>query len=276
MRIGEYQDLHIQREAPQGVYLTDGQIDVLLPRAQVPPNARQGDTVRVFVLTDSEDRPIATTNRPYAAVGDFAMLDVVSITDHGAFLDWGIDKDLFCPIREQQRPMKERERYLVRLYLDEVSNRVVGTSRLGRFLKASGEELEQGQKVKIIVYDINPEFMSVIINKSIKGTIFRDEWIKNLAIGDSLEAYVKQIRPGDFKVAISLRPQGYEAVIGERGRLIAALRANEGYLPVSDKSPPAEIQKRFGLSKGAFKKLLGSLYKEGIIEIEARSIRLRE
>ena len=108
MRIGEYQELHIQREAPQGVYLTDGQVDVLLPRAQVPPSARQGDAVKVFVLTDSEDRPIATTRRPYAAVGDFAMLTVVSVTSDGAFLDWGIDKDLFCPIREQQRPMRGR------------------------------------------------------------------------------------------------------------------------------------------------------------------------
>ncbi len=275
MRIGEYQELRIEREAPQGVYLSDGEADVLLPRAQVPENARPGDKVRVFVLTDSEDRPIATTKRPFAAVGDFAMLDVVSVTSDGAFLDWGIDKDVFCPVREQQRPMREKERYLVRLYLDEVSNRVVCTSRIGRFLKASGEELEQGQKVRILVSDINPEFMSVIINKGIKGTIFRDEWIVNLAIGDSREAFVKQIRPGDFKVAISLRPQGYENVVGERAKVLAALKANQGFLPVSDRSSPAEIQKRFGLSKGAFKKILGSLYKDGIIEIEARSIRLK-
>ena len=151
---------------------------------------------------------------------------------------------------------------------------MVCTSRIGRFLKSSGEELEQGQKVRIIVSDVNPEFMSVIINKRIKGTIFRDEWIKDLAIGDSVEAFVKQIRPGDFKVAISLRPQGYENVLGEREKVLAALKANQGYLPVSDRSSPAEIQKRFGLSKGAFKKILGSLYKEGIIEIEARSIRM--
>jgi predicted RNA-binding protein (virulence factor B family) len=276
MRIGEYQELKIERETRHGLYLSDGESEVLLPQGQIPEDVRSRRTLRVFVYTDSEDRPVATLQRPYAAVGDFAMLSVVSVEPTGAFLDWGIDKDVFCPIREQQRPMREKERYLVRVYLDEVSQRVVCTSRIGRFLKSSGEELEQGQKVKIIVSDINPEFMSVIINKRIKGTIFRDEWIQDLAIGDSRDAYVKQIRPGDFKVAISLRPQGYEAVVGEREKVLNALKANQGFLPVSDKSTPNEIQKRFGLSKGAFKKILGALYKEGIIEIEARSIRLKK
>ncbi len=254
MRIGEAQDLRVARETDHGLYLADAEDEVLLPRGQVPRGTGIGDTLRVFVYTDSEDRPVATTKKPYAAVGEFARLRVVSVTEAGAFLDWGLDKDLFCPLREQQPRMREGYEYLVRIYLDEASRRVVCTGKLARFLRSNGEGLRPGQPVKIMVMDRNPELISVIVDNYIKGSLFPDEWHERLEVGDVRDAFVKSVRPEDHKVAVSLRPQGYQAVMGERERLLGALRAAGGTLLVSDKSSPDEIQRRFGLSKGAFKK----------------------
>lgn len=277
MRIGEYQSLRVGRKTDHGLYLADacGE-EVLLPKKECLPENRVGDTMRVFVLTDSEDRPVATTRKPLATVGDFALLRVISVTGAGAFLDWGLDKDLFCPIREQSSPMREGGDYLVRIYLDDVSNRVVCTSKLARFLEPDGKELTPGQPVKILVSGRGPDLISVIIDGRFKGSLFRDEWHEPLAIGDVRDAFIKSIRPEDHKVAVSLRPQGFRAIAKESTRLLDALRANGGSLPVSDKSSPEEIHRLFGLSKGAFKRLIGALYKEGRIEIRADGIRLRE
>ena len=274
MRIGEYQDLRMVRGAPQGIYLGDGDAEVLLPLRQCPPEIQIGDTLRVFVYTDSEDRPVATTQRPYAKVGEFVKLQAVTVTDTGAFLDWGLAKDLFCPPREQLHPMREGEWYMVRVYLDETSQRVVCTSRLNRFLQPDGEGLQQGQAVQIMVVGFGRDVIQVIIDGKIKGSLFRDEWHERLQLGDVRDAFVKTIRPQDKKVAVSLRPVGYEAVLGERERVLRSLELNGGVLNISDKSSPEEIQERFGLSKGAFKKILGALYKEGRIEIEPYAIRL--
>jgi predicted RNA-binding protein (virulence factor B family) len=274
VRFGEYQTLRVTRETQHGIYLADSnKVEVLLPRGQCP-DIRVGDTLRVFVLTDSEDRPIATTKTPKATVGEFAYLQVVSATDSGAFLDWGLDKDLFCPHREQQIPMREGSRYLVRIYFDEVSSRVVCTSKLSRFLQPDGEGLKPGQPVKIMIASKSPDLVSVIIDGKLKGSLFPDEWQDGLAIGEVRDGFVKSVRAEDKKVAVSLRPQGFRAILGERDRLLDALRSNGGSLAVSDKSPPEEIQRLFGLSKGAFKRLIGALYKEGVIVIEPDGIRL--
>lgn len=275
MRIGEYQDLEVAREAQQGLYLTDGATEVLLPNRQCPPDIRVGETLRVFVLTDSEDRPIATTKRPFATIGKFAKLRVVEVSQAGAFLDWGLDKDLFCPFREQLKPMREGEEYVVRIYLDETSQRIACTSRLNKYLQLDGEGLQPGQQVQILIVDFTAEAATVIVDDRIKASLFRDEWHERLKIGDTKTAYIKSIRPQDKKVAVSLRPVGYQAVLGERDRLLKSLELNGGTLNISDKSSPEEIHRRFGLSKGAFKKLLGALFKEGLIEIEPYAIRLK-
>ncbi len=274
MRMGEIQSLVVLREGPHGVYVGDEEHEVLLPRRLCPSDAREGKVVRVFVHTDSEDRPIATTKMPRAQVGEFAKLRVVSITSAGAFLDWGIDKDLFCPMGEQATPMREGDWVLVRVYLDEASARVVCTSKISRYLRTDGEDLRVGQAVKIMIASHQPGFTTVIIDGHIRGSLFPDEWVAELVIGEVHEGFVKQVRPEDGKVAVSLRPQGYSAVLGERDRILAALRANGGFLPISDKSSPDEIQSRFGLSKGSFKKLIGALYREQLIEIDHHGIRL--
>lgn len=275
MKIGEYQRLQVIGESEHGIYLGDGETKVLLPNNQCPDDLVMRDFIEVFVYTDSDDRPIATLDRPYAKVGEFALLRCVGVSRPGAFLNWGLAKDLLCPMREQTYPMLEGEDYVVRVYLDQVTNRVACSTRLSRYLTNDGSSLEPGQKVKILVADFTRDFIVVIINNSIKGSIFPDEWHERLELGEERDAYVKRIRPGDSRVAISLRPQGYEAVLSERDRIINALRENGGSLPVSDKSSPEEIHKRFGLSKGAFKKLIGNLFREGIIEIGNRDIRLK-
>lgn len=275
MNIGEFQRLKVIGESDHGLYLGDGLTKVLLPNNQCPDDLLMNDYIEVFVYTDSEDRPVATLEKPFAKVGEFALLRCVGVTKHGAFLSWGLTKDLFCPIREQTFPMLEGEDYIVRVYLDEVSKRVVCSTKLGKFLTSDGSGLEQGQKVRIMVSDFTRDFIAVIIDGKIKGAIFPDEWHETLELGEVRDAYVKRVRPGDSRVAISLRPQGYEAVLSERDRILEALRANDGYLPVSDKSSPEEIHERFGLSKGSFKKLIGNLFREGFIEIEPHSIRLK-
>ena len=275
MRIGEFQEMVAVKETDHGYRLGDENDTVLLPRAQCPKGLRYGHKLNVFVYTDSEDRPIATLKKPKATVGDFSALRVVSAGSKGAFLDWGLDKDLFCPIREQVVPMREGEVHVVRVYLDEVSNRVVATAKLGRYLKATGEGLSVGQPVKIMVAGRSPDALTVIVDGEYRGSLYTDEQIEPLRVGDERNAFVKQIRPKDGKVAVSLRPQGYQAVLGERDRVLAALREAGGSLPLSDKSSSEEIQSRFGLSKGAFKKILGTLYREGLVELSETETRLK-
>jgi uncharacterized protein len=276
VRIGEYQELRAARETPNGFYLTDGADEVLLPRGQCPPGLKLSDRLTVFVYTDSEDRPIATTKKPLATVGEFAKLSVVSVTETGAFLDWGIDKDLFCPLKEQQGRMREGSHYLVRVYLDELSQRVACTMRINRYLRSTGEGLKPGQPVKIMVSAIYKDLIAVIIDDHLKGSLFPDEVHEPLEMGDIRAGFIKSIRPEDQKVAVSLRPQGYRAILDEREGLLKALRDGGGSLPVSDKSPPEEIQRRFGMSKATFKKLLGTLYREGRIELHLGETRLKQ
>lgn len=275
MRIGEYQELKVVRDSPHGLYLGDEEAEVLLPRIFCPKGIRFGDTLEVFVLTDSEDRPVATTQRPKATVGEFAYLEVLSLTESGAFFDWGLDKDLFCPRRELPQYIQPDEKHLVRIYLDEVSGRVACTTKFNKYLRSDGRELVPGQPVKILVTSLSRDVVKVIVEDRIKGSIFPDEWHDRLYVGETRTGYVKTVRPDDGKVAISLRPQGYQAVLGEKERLMSSLRSAGGMLPVSDKSTPEEIHRRFGLSKSAFKKLIGTLYREGQIEIHADCIRLQ-
>jgi hypothetical protein len=274
MKIGEWQDLKVKRESEYGLYLSDGgETEVLLPENQCPDDALVGHSLKVFIYTDSEDRIIATRMKPHAAVGEFAVMKVLMVTGQGAFLDWGLMKDLFCPFKQQHFELREGHEVLVYVYLDERSNRVACTTRWSKHLTPHQGELEQGDAVKMLVADILPEFATVIVNGKYKGAIFRDEWVDELRVGQKRKGFVKRVRD-DGQLALSLRPQGYDAVLGERDRVIRALEANGGSLPLSDRSSPDEILRAFGMSKGAFKKLIGTLYREGIIVIEDDRIAL--
>ncbi len=275
MRIGEFNDLRVLRDSMYGLYLGDEEGEVLLPNNQCAETMHVDDILRVFVYTDSEDRPIATLKKPIAVVGEFAKLKCVAVNSSGAFLEWGLDKDLFCPPKEQGVPMEIGRDYVVRVYLDEVSGRPVASSRLRRFTQIEGWGLRVGQPIRIMVTEHGHDAMTVIVNDFIRGSLFKDEWVERLQVGEVRDGFVKAVRKEDGRVAVSLRPQGYAAVLGERDRLIAELRSSGGRLPFSDQSSPDEIQRKFGLSKGAFKKLIGTLYKEGVIELEAGYIRLK-
>ncbi len=276
MKLGEYQELEVARETDHGLYLTDEEHEVLLPRGQVPAGTKIGDRITVFLLTDSEDRPVATTKKPLATVGQFAKLRVVTVTSSGAFLDWGLDKDLFCAKREQQTPMREGASYVVRVYLDEVSQRVACSTRLTKFLQTEGFGFRRGEKVRVMVVARTPEQVFVILNDSIKAAVFPDEFQGALEVGEVREGYIKNVRTDDGRIAISFQAQGYRALMGERERLMEALASAGGFLPLSDKSAPEAIKERLGVSKGAYKKLIGSLYREGLIEIEEHGVRLKK
>jgi len=274
LTIGSYNELELVRKVDFGVYLTDGEQDVLLPIRQVPPRAKQGDRLRVFVYTDSEDRPIATMLRPKAVVGEFAMLKVISISAFGAFVDWGLEKDLLVPHSEQRYPLKEERGYVVRVLLDKLSNRVIGSTKLSKFLLADTTELKEGQKVEAMFIQHTDDGTMAIADSKYPAAIFPDEIFRPLRIGERQTAYIKKIRD-DGKVSLSLSPQGYDAVAAEAPGILSMLKKNGGFLPYSDSTPPETIRAVFGMSKGSFKKLIGGLLREGKIEIEYHDIRLK-
>lgn len=281
-KIGEYSNLKVCRESSVGLYLTDGTedpetgkpLEILLPENQCPDDALVGHSLKVFVYTDSEDRPIATRMKPTVVVGEFAFLQVVGISGAGAFFDWGLTKDLFCPFREQVGEIQEGRFYVVRAYRDELTGRVACSMRLSRYLESDAIDLEVGQKVRVMIIEKTPEIVIAIVNQRFRGAFFPDEWVADFQVGARGTAFVKRIRPGDGRLALSVRPQGYEAVLSEGERVLRAIEAAGGRLEVSDRSHPEEIQRMFGLSKGAFKKLIGSLYRQGKIVIRHDSIEL--
>jgi predicted RNA-binding protein (virulence factor B family) len=276
MEIGQYCNLKVVRESPYGLFLSDGEDEVLLPENQCPDDALVGNSLKVFLYTDSEDRRIATRMKPKAVVGEFAYLECVSVSRAGAFFDWGLLKDLFCPFKEQLDPVREGEWHMVHVYLDVVTQRVVCSTKLRKFLSQEPHDYQVGDPVRIQILDQGPSFMSVLIDGKYRGALFSDEWVTRLDIGQKIKGFIKMIRPGDGKIAVSLRPQGLENVLGERDRLLRLLEQSQGVLPFSDKSDPNAIQSKFGMSKGSFKKLIGNLYRDGLIEIHPNEIRLKK
>jgi len=272
--IGSYNEIEIVRKVDFGVYLSDGETDVLLPLRQVPPRAKQGDRLNVFVYTDSEDRIIATMLKPHAVAGEFALMRVVSISAFGAFVDWGLEKDLLVPHSEQRYPLKEERSYVVRVLLDILSNRVIGSTKLSKFLSSDTSSLKDGQRVDALFTQHTDDGTMAIIDGKYPAAIFPDEIFHKLRIGERRTAYVKKIRE-DGRISLSLSPQGYEAVAAEAPGVLSMLKKNGGFLPYSDNTSPETIRAVFGMSKGSFKKLIGGLMKEGKIEISYHGIRLK-
>jgi len=273
--IGSYNKLEIVRKVDFGVYLSDGEQDILLPLRQVPPRAGQGDILDVFVYTDSEDRPIGTMLVPKATDGEFALMRVVSISSFGAFVDWGLEKDLLVPISEQRYPLKEERSYVVRVLLDKLTNRVIGSTKLSKYLSADTSGLKEGQPVEALFTQHTDDGTMAIVDNKYAGAVFPDEIFQKLHIGDRRPAFIKKIRE-DGKITLSLSPQGYEAISAQAPGIVAMLKKNGGFLPYSDSSSPEVIRAVFGMSKGSFKKLIGGLMKEGKLEISYHGIRLKE
>jgi predicted RNA-binding protein (virulence factor B family) len=273
IEIGQYNTLKIIRDTSVGLYLSDGKDDILLPNKYVPKKFEIGDELAVFVYLDQEERMVATTLKPYIRLNEFALLRVNFINKFGAFMDWGLEKDLFVPFREQARPMEKSKRYLVYMYLDEKTNRLVGTSKINQFLDNEHLTVTEGEEVDLIVSHITEVGINVIINEQHKGLLYKDQVYEDLRTGDRMVGYIKTIRP-DNKIDVSVQKQGFEGVEPNAEKILEELRASRGFLRLTDDSHPEDIKTVLKMSKKTFKKAIGTLYKQRLIEIKEDGIYL--
>lgn len=269
--IGKFNVLTIARRTNVGLFLTDGESDVLLPKKYLLDNFEIGDEIEVFIYLDHEERPVATTLEPYVYLNEFALLKVNYINDFGAFMDWGLEKDLFVPFREQARPMSVDKWYMVYMYLDEKTNRLVGSSKLNQFLDNTTITVQEGEEVDLIVSHITEAGINVIINEKHKGLMYQNEIFEDFRTGDRIIGYIKHIRP-DGKIDVSRTKTGFEKVSDSSDRILQALDQNNGFLGLNDKSHPDEIKTVLEMSKKTFKQTIGVLYKERKILIKPNGI----
>lgn len=274
IEIGKYNTLKVVKSVSFGVYLDGGEgLEILLPLRYVPMDTKPGDEIEVFIYHDNEGRLIATTARPYATVGEFQFMEVKDVNDAGAFLDWGIMKDLLVPFREQRIPMKEGKWYLVYVRLDPVTKRIMASSRVDKFLDNTPPLYEYNEEVNLLVTDQTDLGYKVIINNQHWGLLYYDEVFQRLERGERLKGYIKEVREDD-KIDVSLSPLGYQKVEGIADTVLKTLRQKGGYIAVHDKSDPDLIYSLFHCSKKAFKQAIGSLYKQRLIKLEDKGIRL--
>ncbi len=271
--IGKLNTLTVMREAEQGLYLDGENLgDILIPKRYVPEGTAVDDEIEVFIYTDSEDRIIATTEKPYAMVGEFGAMKVVHVNKFGAFLDWGLMKDLFVPFREQKMKMLEGNTYVVFVYLDLDTDRVAASAKLDQFLDETPPPFEQGEEVEIIIAQRTDLGYKVIINETHWGLIFKNEIFGDIRIGDKRKAYIKNLRDDD-KIDVSLQKEGYDRIDSVSKTILQKIEDEGGFLALTDKSSPEEISATFGISKKAFKKAIGALYKQRLIELDTHGIR---
>jgi predicted RNA-binding protein (virulence factor B family) len=275
IRIGDYNTLEIIREAEQGIYLSDAEDnEVLLPNRYVPETFKIWEKIEVFVYLDNEERLVAVTDEPYVLRNDFALLRCNQVTDHGAFLDWGMVKELFCPFREQAFPMKAGGWYLIYCYLDEVTNRLVASSKTNSFLDNKQLTVQQFDEVDLIVSHPSDLGMNVIVNNEHLGLIFTEDIFKDISVGDRLKGFVKKVRE-DNKLDIVLGKIGYRKIEPNADLVMECLGdTSNGFLALNDKSNPEDIKNVLQMSKKTFKKAIGTLYKQKLITIKDDGIYL--
>lgn len=272
IKLGEYNTLTVSREVDFGIYLKEGEEEILMPGKWVPEGTRPGDELRVFVYTDSEDRPIATSMEPVATLGETAVMEVTSIAPFGAFLNWGLEKDLLLPKMEQIRPVEPGDKVVARVCLDFKTNRLVGVSKIDTFLKQQSTDFKAGQEVDLLIYNRTALGYQAIVNQEYAGLLYYNNVHEELEIGDRRKGYLSKLRE-DGKLDISLKPFGKEGMKSDRDKLWEALESEGGYLPLGDKSEAEEISRRLGMSKKSFKRAIGILYKERRITIGPEEIR---
>ena len=291
MELGEFNKLHILRFRSNGCYLGkyDGDpseitddVDpsenpfgegVLMPQRYVTDKMKLGDEVNVFVYTDSEDRVVATTEHPKILLHEFAPLRVKSVTAVGAFMDWGLKKDLFVPYAEQAKRLEEGNTNVIFLYLDGETERLVGTTKIDNVVDNEELVVTEGQEVKLLVYKETPLGYKAIINDENVGLLYRTELNQRVRIGEYVQGYIKKIRE-DNKIDLTLDIQGSEIIEPSAKKLLIKIQAEHGFVPYNDKSDPDDIREYFKMSKKTFKKAVGSLYKDHLIEIKEDGIHL--
>lgn len=274
IEIGKYNTLRVVKAVDFGVYL-DGEErgEILLPNEYVPKDCFPDDYLKVFVYFDSEDRIIATTETPNIAVGEFARMKVVSVTSVGAFLDWGLRKDLFVPFREQRERMVEGKSYLVYAYVDETTDRIVATAKIEKYLDNVPVDYKPGQEVDVLIARQSDLGYSVIVDNLYWGLVYRNEIFRHLKPGQRLKGYIKGVRK-DEKIDITLQKKGYDRIDGVVKKILEKLEDNGGVLDVSDKTDPEIIYNLFECSKKDYKKAIGTLFKERKIELTDTEIKL--
>ena len=275
IKLGEYNLLEVVKEVDFGVYL-DGSEDgeILLPTRYVPQGCKPGDVLNVFIYLDMDERLIATTLQPYVKVGEFACLEVAWVNQYGAFLDWGLMKDLFVPFREQKMKMLKGNSYVVHVHLDEDSYRIVASAKVEKYLSKDMPEYNAGDEVEILVWQKTDLGYKVIVDNKFGGMIFKNEIFTDVRIGMKMPAYIKQVRP-DGKIDLELQKGGVKKVEDFADTLLEYIRSNGGSTPLNDKIEADVIYNTFGVSKKTFKKAVGDLYKKRLIVLEGeQGIRL--
>jgi predicted RNA-binding protein (virulence factor B family) len=268
LHLGIKNTLRILRGTGVGMFLGDEEgNDVLLPKKYVPENAIVGDDIEVFIYRDSEDRIIATNLEPKIQLNQFACLQVKSVMAIGAFLDWGLEKDLFVPFREQNKKMEEGRWYAVFLYLDEETDRLVASCKVNRYFEKENLDLQIGQEVDLLIFEETDLGLNAVINNKYKGLIYENEIFQRIKIGTRTKGFIKNLRE-DNRVDLSLQKQGYANVEPNAERILEKLKANNGFLDVTDKSDSNYVMYQLEMSKKTFKKAVGALYRQKIIRIE--------
>jgi predicted RNA-binding protein (virulence factor B family) len=274
LQLGQNQQLTILRETDPGLYLGSEKGDeVLLPHKYKPELFEIGDTIDVFIYLDHEERPVATTLEPYVKLNEFGFLSCSDVNIYGAFMDWGLEKQLFVPFKEQARPMKVGNWYIVYLYLDELTHRLTGSSKTNKFLSNDEITINKYDEVDILVTHLTEKGANVIINGIHMGLIYNEDIFEDIRTGDRMKAYIKKIRQ-DNKIDVVLQTPGYKSIEPNANYVLDELKAAGGFMPLHDKSDPELIKNELGLSKKSFKKAIGSLYKDKQIRIKEDGIEL--
>jgi len=274
IELGNYNELEILRDTSVGLFLgSEGGTEILLPNKYVPKEYEIGDLLKVFCYLDHDERPVATNLEPYIKRNKFSLLQVAEVNHFGAFLDWGLEKHLLVPFREQREKMKENQWYVVFCYLDEQSFRLVASNKIDKFLDNEKLMIKSGDQVDLVVTRLTDLGWEVIVNHAHKGLVYSNEVFSKIAVGDKIPGYIKNIRP-DNKIDVSLQPIGLENLEPTADKILQSIKANDGFLPLHDKSDPREISKELQISKKSFKKGIGVLYKARKIEIRQDGVYL--
>lgn len=273
INVGQYNELEVVKELDFGIYLREGDIEILMPTKWVPQDTKIGDFLNVFIFRDSDDRLIATTVKPFATANTFAFLEAKQVNEIGAFLDWGMDKDLLVPFREQQNKMQAGKSYVVFVYVDEETDRLVASAKLSRFIERDDIDLQDGDIVDLLIYSETDLGFNAIVNNLYSGLIYKNEIYEAIRVGDTMKGYVKHVRE-DNKIDLSLQKSGFELVDDVKWRILNLMKQNGGFLELSDNSSPEEIKSKLQISKKAFKKAVGALYRERLVKLTEKGVEL--
>ena len=274
IKLGDYNRLTIVKEVDFGIYLDGGdEGEILLPKRYVPENCKSGDELEVFLYLDQDERLIATTQHPLAKVGEFACLEVAWVNQYGAFLNWGLMKDLFCPFHEQKQRMEIGNRYVVAVFIDEESYRIAASAKVEHFFATDFPPYQHGEKVDLLVWQTTDLGFKVIIDHAYPGLVYRSQVFKSIRIGDCLQGYIMGVRP-DGKIDVSLQPHGRQQTTDFAETLLQYLKDHDGFCELGDKSDAQDIKHRFEVSKKVYKKAIGDLYRRRLITLEDAGIRL--